>query len=51
VGYGAGGPVVASKVAEEVEISEVVVPRFAGVFSAVGLGVADITYEAAEPIQ
>jgi len=51
VGYGAGGPVLASKVAEEVEISEVVIPRFAGVFSAVGLGVADITYESVEPIQ
>lgn len=51
VAYGAGGPVVASRVADKVGISEIVIPRFAGVFSAFGLSVADITYEAIESIQ
>jgi N-methylhydantoinase A len=51
VAYGAGGPVVASNVAAQVDIPEIIVPRFAGVFSAFGLTVSDIVYEAVEPIQ
>lgn len=51
VAYGAGGPVVASRVAETVDIPEVIVPRFAGVFSAFGLSVSDVVYETIEPIQ
>lgn len=51
VAYGAAGPLLAPKVASELQIPDVVVPRFAGVFSAYGLTTTDVSYESVEPIQ
>lgn len=43
--YGGGGPLVAARLAEELGISTLVVPRHAGVFSAWGMQTLDVVHE------
>ncbi|WP_254821968.1 hydantoinase/oxoprolinase family protein [Haloglomus halophilum] len=45
VAFGGAGPLIASAVASELSVPEVVVPRAAGVLSALGLLVSDRTYD------
>jgi N-methylhydantoinase A len=45
VAFGGAGPLIASAVASELSVPEVVVPRAAGVLSALGLLVSDLTYD------
>ncbi len=47
VAFGGAGPLHAADVAADVGVPEVLVPRAAGVLSAVGLLVSDVTHEAA----
>jgi N-methylhydantoinase A len=47
VAFGGAGPLHAADIAADVGIPEVLVPRAAGVLSAVGLLVSDVTHEAA----
>ena len=47
VAFGGAGPLHAAAVAADVGVPEVLVPRAAGVLSAVGLLVSDVTHEAA----
>jgi N-methylhydantoinase A len=49
--YGGAGPVHAIDLAEELEISEVVVPPLPGVFSALGMVVADRLFDAQSAIE
>ena len=46
--YGGGGPLVAAHLAEEVGITELVVPNHAGVFSAWGMQTLDVVHEVAQ---
>jgi N-methylhydantoinase A len=45
VAYGGAGPLHATALAERLDVPEVVVPRAAGVLSALGLLVTDVTYD------
>jgi N-methylhydantoinase A len=45
VAFGGAGPLVASAVAAELSVPEVIVPRAAGVLSALGLLVSDLVYD------
>ena len=47
VAYGGAGPLHATSVAERLDVPRVVVPRAAGVLSALGLLVSDVTYDEA----
>ena len=46
--YGGGGPLVAAHLAEELGITQLVVPVHAGVFSAWGMQTLDVVHEAAQ---
>ena len=47
VAYGGAGPLHATSVAERLDVPRVIVPRAAGVLSALGLLVSDVTYDEA----
>jgi N-methylhydantoinase A len=48
--FGGGGPLVACKVANAADISKVVIPGLAAVFSAFGIGFSDIGHEYQAPL-
>lgn len=48
--YGGGGPMIISGIAEAVGISRVIVPRFASVFSAFGIGFSHLAHEYQVPL-
>ncbi len=49
-GFGGGGAMFAVDIARELSVPQVVVPRFPGVFSAVGLLQAEIVYDAMQTV-